>query len=99
MSSLSIFKADIDIDAEIFCLNVIAKKDISSLDISGCLKITDACIPVILSLSNLRTVNVSGSGITLQGIATLMKKADLDSIISKNLTITPSKKQLFNCTK
>jgi hypothetical protein len=86
-------------DSEIFCINIITKKHITALDITNCLRITDACIPVIASLPHLRTINVSGSGITLDGINKLMKKANLDSIVSKNLTITPYRKDLFHCTK
>lgn len=99
MSAVTTYKAPEDVDSEIFCMNIITQKHITALDITNCLKVNDACIPVIVSLPHLRKINVSGSGITLEGISKLMKKGSFDTIVSKNLTITPYKRDMFSCTK
>lgn len=76
---------------------IIMNPETTHLSIRGCKKITDISIPLILSLKHLKEVNVSGSGISIEGLAVLCKNQNINVVfLDRAITLpcsSPSNKR------
>jgi len=66
----------------------LVKQKVTHLSVRECRKVTDASIPVILSLVYLKEVNISGSGISMEGLEMLCRNENLQVIfVDRSITL------------